>query len=188
MEGPQHKRARHHDDFGADFDAYIKVESPEGFAGLTPPMLEQSISDEINEALLSFDEFHKSSSFSSPNTVVFDSSPENSGSITSHEDDEAVASKHKAPGVDYGTIAALKRSMIDTSKVISTFTTLKTTYLKLCKEFNYLLTMFNDNERIKIELINENNELKRLLTEVITDREADRKELRRLQAQLSGPA
>ena len=81
--------------------------------------------------------------------------------------------------VNSDTIKTIKRSMKNTSKLVSTFTTLKTTYLKLCKEFNYLLTKFNDNEKIKFELLHENNELRKLLTEIITEREVDRKRANR---------
>ncbi|CAH2354811.1 protein Atc1p/LIC4 [[Candida] railenensis] len=81
----------------------------------------------------------------------------------------------EAPTVNMDTISTIKSKMLDTSRFISTFTTLKATYLKLCKEFNYLLTKFNENERIKIELIHENNELKKLLTQIITERELERK-------------
>ena len=76
--------------------------------------------------------------------------------------------------VNQSTLTSIKQSMINTSKLISTFTTLKTTYLKLCKEFNYLLNKFKDNEKIKIELINENNELKHLLMEIIKQRELEK--------------
>lgn len=69
------------------------------------------------------------------------------------------------PSVNLGTVAALKRAMADSLGLISLYTTLKTTYLKLCKEFNYLLQMFKENERIKMELIKENNELRELLAE-----------------------
>jgi hypothetical protein len=81
--------------------------------------------------------------------------------------------------VNAATVVSIKQSMINTSKLTSLFTTLKVTYLKLCKEFNYLLTKFNENEKIKIELIQENNELKKLLTEIIKDRELDRKNFKR---------
>lgn len=162
-------------------DSFMKLENP------NPAEFDQCISDEIDQALLSFEQFHNqsasSSSSSSPDTIGFDSSPETSGSVTSNEDNGS--EKHKKDtSINYSTIASIKKSMIDTSKLISTFTTLKTTYLKLCKEFNYLLNKFNENERIKIELINENNELKSLLTEIITKRELERKEYRKIQLQL----
>lgn len=76
--------------------------------------------------------------------------------------------------VNIGTISSIKQAMVDTSKLLSLYTTLKTTYLKLCKEFNYLLGKFNENEKIKIELIHENNELRRLLHELIKERELER--------------
>lgn len=163
-------------------DSYMKLEP----SVENPAEFDQCISDEIDQALLSFEQFHHQSapsySSSSPDTIVFDSSPETSDSLTSNEDNGIEKLKNETP-INYSTIASIKRSMIDTSKLISTFTTLKTTYLKLCKEFNYLLNKFNENERIKIELINENNELKSLLTEIITKRELERKEYRKLQLQ-----
>lgn len=73
------------------------------------------------------------------------------------------------------TVAALKGAMAGHSRLVGAYTAMKSTYLKLCKEFNFLLGKFNDNERIKIELIHENNELRKLLVEVIKEREMDRK-------------
>ncbi|ODV76701.1 uncharacterized protein CANTADRAFT_42470, partial [Suhomyces tanzawaensis NRRL Y-17324] len=74
------------------------------------------------------------------------------------------------------TVASIKQAMINTSKLTSLFTTLKVTYLKLCKEFNYLLSKFNENEKVKIELIHENNELKRLLADIMKEREKDKRQ------------
>lgn len=118
------------------------------------------------------------STFDSPNNLT-------NASVSSHEEEASKATNIiknepfpqaiQQPHAIASTVTAIKRSMADTSKFISTFTTLKTTYLKLCKEFNYLLSKFNDNERIKIELINENNELKSLLMEIIKERELERK-------------
>ena len=45
------------------------------------------------------------------------------------------------------TISYVKSLMIDSSKLLGLYSTLKNTYLKLCKEYNYLLTKFNDNEK-----------------------------------------
>lgn len=146
------------------------------------------------------------SSSSTPSNLLFDS-PDTATSVLSHEDDQM--KKHeirsdeiqqgnfdkqeqkspdfeqteKTSPVNLSTIASIKLSMLNTSKMISTFTTLKTTYLKLCKEFNYLLSKFNDNERIKIELIHENNELKKLLTTIITQRELERKKFKKSKLQ-----
>lgn len=123
-----------------------------------------------------------SSSNTSPHTSPFDCYVKQE-SITSGEyEDENVkeepqeTNKTFASGVCADTVATLKKTMASNSRLIGTFTTLKTTYLKLCKEFNFLLGKFNENERIKIELIHENNELRRLLWETIKDREMDRKE------------
>lgn len=77
--------------------------------------------------------------------------------------------------IDLGTVRSIKRSMIDTSKLFSTYAVLKETYVKLCREFNYLLRKFNDNEKIKIDLINENNELRKLLIDTIRDREMEKR-------------
>lgn len=144
---------------------------------------------EIDEALMKFDEFddiiipkeeHQEtlglSSNSSPETSTFDAPRHSASSITSNEDEPKEKLKSSAPPIDITTVSTLKQAMAGTSKLIGTFTTLKTTYLKLCKEFNYLLGKFNDNERIKIELIHENNELKKLLVEVIKEKELDRKQ------------
>lgn len=121
------------------------------------------------------------STFDSPHTLT-------NASVSSNEEEtsKAKATGNKEipdkpsqqPHAIASTVTAIKRSMTDTSKFISTFTTLKTTYLKLCKEFNYLLSKFNDNERIKIELIHENNELKSLLMKIIKERELERKSQR----------
>lgn len=80
--------------------------------------------------------------------------------------------------VDPKTVAALKASLANGSRLIGTFTVLKSTYLKLCKEFNFLLAKFNENERLKVELIHENNELRRLLWESVNEREVDRRRYR----------
>lgn len=72
------------------------------------------------------------------------------------------------------TVAALKREMIDNSHLIGTFSVLKCTYIKLCTEFNFLLGKFRQNEEVKMKLISENNELRKLLHDVIKERELDR--------------
>lgn len=76
------------------------------------------------------------------------------------------------------TVAALKREMANHSRMVGTYTTMKSAYLKLCKEFNYLLGLFNDNEKAKIGLIHENNQLRQMLVEVIKQREIDRQRYR----------
>lgn len=142
---------------------------------------EAFLDDEITKALKSIDEYdskiNSTTTSSSPEEMLFDSP----NTISSTSDDGGIKQPEKVYAVppvsvpNMDTIASIKKSMIETSKFISTFTTLKTTYLKLCKEFNYLLTKFNDNEKIKIDLIHENNELKKLLTQIITERELERK-------------
>ena len=66
--------------------------------------------------------------------------------------------------------------MIDSSKLLGLYSTLKNTYLKLCKEYNYLLTKFNDNEKAKLQLIQENEELKQAMAELLQDRSSKREE------------
>lgn len=75
------------------------------------------------------------------------------------------------------TIAAIKEAMKDTLKLNVLYVTLKSTYLKLCREFNYLLEKFNENERVKLALINENNELRRLLTDFVKERELEHRKI-----------
>lgn len=164
----------------------------------------KDLNEEINKALSTFNEFNQNNSIKLPSkgetnsSATESSSPMDSpdtltSSITSNDEEVYVndpkrQSSHKVSNVEskvdiqasrknmvnQSTVTTIKQSMINTSKLISTFTTLKTTYLKLCKEFNYLLNRFKDNERIKIELINENNELKRLLMEIIKQRELEK--------------
>lgn len=73
------------------------------------------------------------------------------------------------------TVALLKQELANHSRLVGTYTTMKSAYLKLCSEFNYLLGKFNDNERIKLNLIHENNELRQLLVDVIKEKELDRR-------------
>lgn len=140
-----------------------------------------NLENEINQALLTFNNFDKqeltqySSSSSSTDLSPFDLP----GSNLSESSNDDSTHKAKEPAVNLSTIASIKQSMVHTSKLNSLFMTLKVTYLKLCKEFNYLLFKFNENERIKIELIHENNELKKLLTDTIRDREIDRRNFKK---------
>lgn len=71
-------------------------------------------------------------------------------------------------GINMDTVAQVKRAMAETLGLISLYTTLKTTYLKLCKEFNYLLQLFKENERVKMELIKENNQLRQTVAELLS--------------------
>lgn len=119
---------------------------------------------------------HSVSSRGSPCTSTFEGEGNPSTSASSPEELMPVKKEiNSETSENLSTIAALKRAMCDSSKMIGTFTTLKTTYLKLCKEFNYLLGKFNENEKVKIELIHENNELRKLLVDVIKEKELDRK-------------
>lgn len=118
---------------------------------------------------------HSVSSRGSPCTSTFEAEGHPSTSASSPEEDITVKKEPRDVRENSSTIATLKRAMRDSSRMIGTFTTLKTTYLKLCKEFNYLLGKFNENEKIKIELIHENNELRKLLVDVIKEKELDRK-------------
>lgn len=131
-----------------------------------------------------------SSSNTSPHTSPFECYMKQESITSGEEENENNKEKPQettktfASGVCAETVATLKNSLASHSRLIGTFTTLKTTYLKLCKEFNFLLGKFNENERIKIELIHENNELRKLLWETIKDREMDRKEYKAQLAQL----
>jgi hypothetical protein len=142
-----------------------------------------NLDDVINKAILSLDEFNESKPYDTNGSSEPGSLFDTPVSVSSVTDDE-VNDKNSKSSKSYldrslkpniSTISIIKKSMVDTSKLISLFTTLKVTYLKLCKEFNYLLSKFNENEKVKLELINENNELKKLLMEIITERELDRK-------------
>ena len=73
------------------------------------------------------------------------------------------------------TISYVKSLMIDSSKLLGLYSTLKNTYLKLCKEYNYLLTKFNDNEKAKLQLIQENEELKQAMAELLQDRSSKKR-------------
>lgn len=168
------------------------------------------LNEEINKALSTFNEFNETNSMKlnfkneTGSSETESSSPMDSpgtltSSVTSNEEDVFLKDTKKNASheisdmesklesnatmtsmVNPSTVTSIKQSMINTSKLISTFTTLKTTYLKLCKEFNYLLNKFKDNEKIKIELINENNELKRLLMEIIKQRELEKSATRNM--------
>lgn len=114
--------------------------------------------------------------FSSENTPVFLPSDAFS-SVTSPHVEEG----KQMNMIDWDTVATLKAGLASSSRLIGTFSLLKSSYLKLCEEFNSLLGKFNENERIKFELINENNELRKFLTEVIKERELDRRAYKELQ-------
>ncbi|KAL6450140.1 ATC1 Protein ATC1/LIC4 [Candida maltosa Xu316] len=65
------------------------------------------------------------------------------------------------------TVNYLKDLMINNSKTLGLYSLLKTTYLKLCKEFNFLLKKFNENEKIKLKLIEENELLKQMINDLL---------------------
>lgn len=129
--------------------------------------------------------FLNTSSNTSPNDSPFETFIKQE-SVTSGDNEKSYEQQRKQPSsvICANTVATLKRSIAGSSRLIGTFTALKTTYLKLCKEFNFLLGKFNENERIKIELIHENNELRKLLWDAIKDREMDRKQYKAQLAQL----
>ncbi|KAF5210343.1 hypothetical protein E0198_003215 [Clavispora lusitaniae] len=193
-----------HSDF-EEFITQIEKET-EKFSAQTPhPFSEATLDEQIEYELFKLGSYGEdealalkqeqqdqtSSSRDSPCTSTFEEEGErvSSTSVSSPEEEENIKKGSGTAEVNPSTVATLKRAMCDTSRLIGTFTTLKTTYLKLCKEFNYLLGKFNQNERIKIELIHENNELRKLLVDVIKEKEMDRKrykdDIEKLKAQKS---
>lgn len=139
---------------------------------------QENLDDAINNALLSIDEYQDEPNNSnqyknqSNENSITDFSPFDTPITISSITDDEVEQKGK-PCLNLETIASVKKSMVDSSKLIGLFTTLKSTYLKLCKEFNYLLSKFNENEKVKIQLIQENLKLKNLLSELLESREED---------------
>ncbi|PVH14195.1 uncharacterized protein CXQ87_002322 [Candidozyma duobushaemuli] len=133
---------------------YVKLETPES---LSPEETDWTAPEFANDG-------HGS----------LESSPEDPQGIQNgiHEQTQ----DHQNLNID--TVAALKREMANHSRMVGTYTTMKSAYLKLCKEFNYLLGLFNDNEKAKIGLIHENNQLRQMLVEVIKQREIDRQRYR----------
>lgn len=123
-------------------------------------------------------EFPASSTDASPYATLFDTC-ERSESLPSEalpqETPQGSMKPTSCKSIDPATVQEIKQSMAGTSRLIGTFTLLRSTYLKLCKEFNYLLGKFNENERIKIELIHENNQLRELLFDSIKEKELNRK-------------
>lgn len=158
-----------------DFDSFMTQMERENSAGLDAQI--NDIFDEFNDIILANHMKTNIASETSPNDLSpFEPNEHTNSSITSTE--EVPLKKQPAPQEDTinpATVFSLKKAMADTSRLIGTFTTLKTTYLKLCKEFNYLLSKFNENEKIKIELIHENNQLRKLLVDTIKEKELDRK-------------
>lgn len=171
------------DDFMSEFELALFVPAPGS-----------ALDDEIETAILKCEEMGNAVSTEVPevqnNATVQDcnssSSPDEKSPFSIFENEQAGTSvtspgedeEKRAPvptACDMGTVATLKKAMAGNSRLVGSFTALKVTYLKLCKEFNFLLGKFNDNERVKIELIHENNELRKLLVDVIKERELDRK-------------
>lgn len=162
----------------SDFDHFIK-------------QIKQDSSDALNTQIDDiFDEFHDilaKSELNNP-TSASDTSPKDlspfelnetpHSSITSSDEVPHTKPTSSDTTVNSDTVLCMKKAMADSSRLIGTFTTLKATYLKLCKEFNYLLSKFNENEKIKIELIHENNQLRKLLVDTIKEKELDRKKYR----------
>lgn len=102
--------------------------------------------------------------------TVFDRTEQDQSSLTSEE----LEPEKLKPHANTKTVASLKSAISDHSRLVGVFSVLKTTYLNLCREFNYLLSKFNDNERVKINLIHENNQLRQLLVDTIKEKELDR--------------
>ncbi|RLV91920.1 Protein ATC1/LIC4 [Spathaspora sp. JA1] len=130
-----------------------------------------TLDEEIKQAIMSLDD--ESSPLDSSTTTF--SQINSPATLATEYPEEETPNK-----INMNTIASIKQAMVDTSKLLGLYTTLKVTYMKLCKEFNYLLTKFNENERIKIELIHENNELKKLLYDLIKEREVEKRKKRKV--------
>ena len=96
-------------------------------------------------------------------------------STFSPTDSTTTAATEPETKANLDTISYVKSLMIDGSKLLGLYSTLKNTYLKLCKEYNYLLTKFNDNEKTKLHLIQENEELKQVIAELLEDRSGVKK-------------
>lgn len=107
-------------------------------------------------------------------TDLFDLPQLSHTSITTVEEEPPQKAPHATDSANWDTVGALKREMASHSRLVGTYTTMKSAYLKLCSEFNYLLGKFNENERVKIDLIHENNQLREMLVDVIKEREIDR--------------
>ena len=179
-----------HSDF-EEFITQIEKET-EKFSAQTPhPLSEATLDEQIEYELFKLGSYGEDEALALKQEQQDQTSSSRDSPCTStfEEEEENIKKGSGTAEVNPSTVATLKRAMCDTSRLIGTFTTLKTTYLKLCKEFNYLLGKFNQNERIKIELIHENNELRKLLVDVIKEKEMDRKrykdDIEKLKAQKS---
>lgn len=152
------------------------LETPEPSSG-------SDLDDEINAALLSVGQFSGGLDLdpgNSPFSSLTDDRTRDS-SVTSEDNEDRTKGEAHAisdTNIDYETVAAIKQAMQLTLSLNLLYTALKATYLKLCREFNYLLGKFNENERVKLALINENNELRKLLTRIVKEREIERNEQR----------
>lgn len=157
------------------FDLFMTGAQGDAASGLDAQI--NDILDEFNDIIEAEQLKTDTASDSTPKVMSpFDLDGRPHSSITSNE--EVLQTKdtsHQDTHVNTATVFTLKQAMANTSRLIGTFTALKTTYLKLCKEFNYLLSKFNENEKIKIELIHENNQLRKLLVDTIKEKELDRK-------------
>lgn len=170
-----------------EFPDFLNCDPIEDVVGIPQPLdnnkqdqQQLSLDEEIKLAIMTLDDESPIGSILEEENSEFDT-PQTIDTEQTNETEE-MQLRGGTPGVlsnekvNLNTITNIKEAMINTSKLLSLYTTLKTTYLKLCKEFNYLLGKFNENEKIKIELIHENNELRRLLYELIKEREMERKD------------
>lgn len=160
----------------ADFETFITQIEQENTHALKSQI--DDIFDEFHEIIANDDNMKTSSACdTSPKDMSpFETNETSHSSITSEEVPPTKPTSNTSVNSD--TVFGLKRAMANTSRLIGTFTALKSTYLKLCSEFNYLLGKFNENEKIKIELIHENNQLRKLLVDTIKEKELDRKKYR----------
>lgn len=175
----------------------VKIEENDVFQGIllsVPQLRDPGLDAQINDILDEFNDIIEveqlqkdiakdtASELSPKDLSLFEMGEVPHSSITSPE--LTPLGKAQDDYVSTNTVLTLKLAMANTSRLIGTFTALKSTYLKLCKEFNYLLTKFNENEKIKIELIHENNQLRKLLVDTIKEKELDRKKYKSELAQV----
>lgn len=164
----------------AEFEKFMMEIKHESSNGLNSQI--DDIFDEFHDFINSDDNINTTNaSDTSPKDLSpFETNETSHSSITSSDEvpDTKLSASNIDSTVNKETVCGLKRAMAENSRLVGTFTTLKSTYLKLCREFNFLLAKFNENEKIKIELIHENNQLRKLLVDTITEKELDRKKYR----------
>lgn len=168
---PEKPQERHHDILDAeiekaflqlhDFHSVPQLEFPDSRSS-TPTVFDRS------------EQYHSTSSVTSEelDTDKLYTEKLHKSNIHSSEKPQPLQPQSIQPNLE--TVTLLKKSMGDHSRLLGVFEVLKTTYMNLCKEFNYLLGKFNDNERVKINLIHENNQLRQLLIDTIKEKELDR--------------